>query len=508
MNAADAILGPVLSRGRGDDIAILFNDGEITYAALNATVNRFANAMRPHLMLEDRVLLLLKDSPTYVAVYLAAMRAGAVAIGINVRSAPKDLAFAIEDSGAKIAFVDEEFIPLFEEATAGRRRPPLIVAPGAAPPGYVAIDDFIAGAAPEFVSAEREDADMAFWLYTSGTTGTPKAAIHCHGDVVVGDWYMQEMGIRSGVRVFATSKMFFAYALGHTLLGGLRAGATLIICETWPDATTIGELVKRHRPKVFLGVPTIYRNLLSEGVASHPAFSEVQTYMSAGEALPESLYNRWRDVTGRPIVEGIGATETIFMFVSGTPNDHRPGATGKPMPYARVELRDHAGHAAVAPGSPGVAWVRQGSLCRGYWNQPDKTAAAFVDGWFRTGDVFVVDSEGWWHHQGRGDDMLKISGQWVSPSEIEECAGLVPGVSEAVAVGMANDDELIRLALFLVAEDGGSDTLAQQVKETILANLSVYKCPRKIFFVDSIPRTATGKVQRFRLRQQAEQDGK
>lgn len=503
MNAADEILGPTLAQGRGDTIAILFGDQEITYAELNGEANRFANALRVHLETDDRVLLLMKDSPTFIAAYLGIMRAGGVAIGVNVRSAAKDLAFAIADSSARVALIDDDFLPLFIEATRDNARPPLAVVRGMAPAAMVPMVDLLAGASREFASVARDVEDMAFWLYTSGTTGSPKAAVHCHGDVAVGDWYLKQFGIVPGARVFSTSKLFFAFALGHTLLGGLRAGASIIVHEGWPDAAAVAQVVDRYRPTVMLAVPTIYRNLLAEGVASQPAFAEVATYVSAGEALPESLYNRWQAATSRSIIDGIGSTETIFMFVSGTPAAHKPGATGRPMPYAQVELREDDGTLVTTAGVPGVAWVKQGSLCRGYWRQPDKTAAAFRDGWFRSGDVFSIDAEGWWHHHGRGDDMLKISGQWVSPTEIEECALTVPGIAEAVAVGVANRDGLTRLALFLVAERGGSETLEQLVKDTLRANLSIYKCPRTIYFVDSVPRTTTGKVQRFRLRQQA-----
>ena len=199
----------------------------------------------------------------------------------------------------------------------------------------------------------------------------------------------------------------------------------------------------------------------------------------------------------------VGATETIFMFISGTPADHRPGSTGKPVSYAQVRLLDEAGEPVTAPDAKGVAYVRIGSLCRGYWRRPDVSEAAIQDGWFRTGDVFSVDAEGWWTHHGRFDDLLKVSGQWVSPAEIEECAVAVPGVAEAAVVGVANADGLVRLALFLVAERSPGPELERAVQQKMLDTLAVYKCPRRIVFVESIPRTATGKVQRYLLRRMA-----
>jgi benzoate-CoA ligase len=502
LNAADQIVGPTLARGRGNDIAILFGDAKVTYNELDAETNRFANALQPYLGKGERALLLLKDSPDFVASYLGIMRGGAVPVALSTRSTAKDLAFVIADSGAKIVLIDDEFLLLYQQAIALTEHRPTLVAVRGEPEGDMrAIDDLLADAAIDFQSVPVAAHEMAFWLYTSGTTGTPKAAIHSHGDVVVGDWYMQAFGYGPGERVFSSSKLFFAFPLGHVLIGGLRSGATIILYDGWPDGEVIAAVVERYRPTLMLSVPAFYRGLLRDGFASQPGFKTVRCYLSAGESLPESLYSRWLEATGAPIVEGIGATETIFMMIGGTPADHRPGATGKPLPYAEVRLLDLDDQPVTAADSPGILWVKMDSLCRGYWRQPERTRAAFRDGWFRTGDVFTVDSNGWWYHQGRADDLLKISGQWVSPAEIEECALTVPGVAEAIVVGAQDEDGLVRLTMFLVAPDGDGDALQLRVQQTLLGTLSKYKCPRRIVFIDAIPRTATGKARRFRLRQ-------
>lgn len=502
VNASDLILGPTLGQGRREDLAILCGERAVTFGQLNESVNRLGNVLKPYLATGDRVLLLLKDSPVFAAAFLGVMRIGGVAVPLNTRLAAKDLVFVMSDSAAAALLIDEEFLPLLDEAMAvGGIAPRMVAVRGAEMPGMVDLEAAMAEAPSDVESAPVAAGDMAFWLYTSGTTGTPKAAIHSHGDVLVGDPYMAAFGLGPGERVFASSKLFFAFALGHTLLGGLRSGATVILYEGWPDGAAIAEVVERHRPTVMLSVPTFFRNLLRDGLARQPGFKTVRAYLSAGEALPESLYNRWREATGVPIVEGIGATETIFMFISGTPAEHRPGATGRPTSYAEVRLTDEQGAPVTAVGAQGVAWVRLGSLCRGYWNQPGKTGAAFREGWFRTGDLFSVDAEGWWHHHGRGDDMLKISGQWVSPGEIERCATSVPGVVEAAAVGVENADRLVRVTLFLETDDPREAALIEAVREALLAHLSVYKCPRDIRVVEALPRTATGKIQRYRLRQ-------
>ncbi len=501
LNASDELLGPTLARGGAGEIAIFFGDSEITYGDVAAAVNRFGNALKPHLPPGARALLLLKDSPDFVAAFLGIMRIGAVVVPLSTRASAKDLSFIMKDSEATVLLLDDEFLPLYREAIAlGDCSPGLVVVRGTAGQGFPTLHGLTAAATSHLDPAPTSAGDVAFWLYTSGTTGMPKAAMHCHGDVTIGDSYLAAFGYGPGQRVFSSSKLFFAFALGHVLIGGLRSGSTLVLFDGWPDAATIAMIVERFRPSIMLSVPAFYRNLLREGQAAWPGFKAVRSYISAGEALPESLYLRWREVTGRSIVEGIGATETIFMMISGTPEDHCPGATGKPMPYVEAKLIDDDRPVAEAD-TPGVLWVKMGSLCRGYWRQPDKTAAAFQDGWFRTGDVFVVGRDGWWRHQGRGDDLLKISGQWVSPTEIEECAVAVPGVAEAVVVGAPDRDGLVRLAMFLVAAEGGSETLKHVVQQKLLDNLSKYKCPRNIVFVDVVPRTATGKVRRFRLRQ-------
>ncbi len=500
-NASDEVLGPTLAAGRGGDIAILFRDEAITFAQLDAEVNRYGNALRPHLGKGDRALLLLKDSPVFVAAFLGVMRIGAVAVPISTRLTAKDLAFIMADSGAKALIIDDDFLPQYRRAIEiNGRRPDLVAVRGPAVAGARRLEDVLAGASAERPKATTTSEDTAYWLYSSGTTGRPKAAIHVHGNLATGDRFFDAFGFGPGERVFSSSKLFFAYALGHVLIGGLRTGSTIVLFDGWPDGEAIARMVERYRPTIMVSVPAFYRSLLRDNLAGRPCFKAVRRYMSAGESLPESLYSRWLEATGVPVVEGIGATETIFLMIGGTPAEHLPGATGKPFPYCQARLLDLDDRPVTRPDSPGILWVKMGSLCRGYWQQPQKTAAAFRDGWYRTGDVFVKDREGWWYHQGRADDLLKISGQWVSPAEIEECAIAVPGVSEAIVVGAQDEDGLVRLTLFLVAPAADPNALYAKVQDRLLTALSKYKCPRRIVFLEAIPRTATGKTRRFQLR--------
>jgi benzoate-CoA ligase len=501
INASDEIVGPALAAGRGGDIAILFGDQEITYAQLDAEVNRFANALSPFLDKGDRALLLLKDSPDFVAAFLGIMRAGAVAVPISTRLTADDLAFVLMDSGAKALIVDDDFLPQYRRAIEiNGRSPALVVVRGGETEGARKLEDLLAGVTADRPPVTTVAGDPAYWLYSSGTTGRPKGAIHVHGNIATGDRFLEIFGFGPDQRIFSSSKLFFAYALGHILIGGLHSGSTIILFDGWPDGEAILRMVERYQPTVMASVPAFYRSLLRDNLADRPCFKKIRCYLSAGEALPESLYARWRETTGVPIVEGIGATETIWLMVGGRPTDHMPGATGKPYPYCEAKLLDLDDKPVTAADEPGTLWVRMNSLCRGYWQQPQKTAASFRDGWYRTGDVFVVDRAGWWHHQGRADDLLKISGQWVSPTEIEECVATVPGVAEAIVVGAKDEDGLVRLTAFLVAPNEDPDELYQRVQDKLLSALSKYKCPRRIVFMDAIPRTATGKARRFQLR--------
>ncbi|MCL4848891.1 MAG: benzoate-CoA ligase family protein [Acidobacteria bacterium] len=513
LNATDLILGPALADGRHQDTALVCGETAVAFGELDSWCNRVSNALAARTTVGDRVLMLLKDSPLFVAAFLGIMRGGRVAVPLNTRLAPRDLAYVLQHSEAAAVLVDADFLPVYREATAIASWSPAHVAVHRlAGAGFDSLDQWIDGETPHAESRAMSADEMAFWLYSSGTTGTPKAVIHTHGCVSAGDAYMRALGLAPGERVFASSKLFFAFALGHTVLGGLRAGATVILCQDWPDPARVADIVERHRPSVMLSVPTMLRNLLRDGFADRAGFRSVRIYLSAGEALPAGLYERWLAQTGVPVIEGIGASETIFMFISGMLADHRPGATGKPVSYAQVRLLDRFDRPITDPDVPGTAWVKMPSLCRGYWKEPEKTLAAFRDEWFCTGDTFSVDSDGWWYHQGRSDDLLKISGQWVSPAEIEQVATAVPGVLEAAVVGVENSDGLVRMTLFVVtAADIPEGTLArtrlkEAITQTLSSTLSIYKCPRDIRFIEEVPRTATGKAQRFLLRRVALQE--
>lgn len=500
-NAYEEIVGHSLQRGLGDSTAVLWRDQVLSYDALARRINRFGQALRRRGVGQgDRVLLMLLDTPDLVAAWLGAVKIGAVAVALNVRAAAKDLAHMVTDSGARALLLDQPFEGLWLEASVLAAHRPEVVAVRP-DEGF---DEFLGDAPDSLETAPTDGDDIAFWLYTSGTTGAPKAAMHRHRNVVLGDLHVtRNLGLRPGERIFCTSKLFFAFALGHCLIGALRAGAAVVLCDGWPDSAAVAGIVRRHRPQVLLSVPTLYRNLLRDGLADQPEFAAIRAFVSAGERLPEPVYQAWHQATGRPICEGIGASEALFLFIANTPAANRAGCCGRTLPWVEARLTDDSGQVLHTCGEPGALWVRMDSLAAGYWQAPDKTAAAFQDGWYRTGDMMSIDAEGWWTHHGRGDDLLKISGQWVSPAEIEDAALAGGDLADAAVVGVTNSDGLVRLALFVVpGETRLSDqALAGRVQAALQARLSIYKCPRTVRVVEEIPRTTTGKVQRFRLRQ-------
>ncbi|MCW9035593.1 MAG: benzoate-CoA ligase family protein [Rhodospirillales bacterium] len=505
LNATEAILGPNLDAGRGDFTAIAFGESKITYNELDGLVNRFGNAMKATgLEVENRVFFMMKDTPNLVAAYLGAMKVGAVSIAYNVRASEKEMLYALSDSRAKILFIDAEFLGTYRKIALKLPRSIKVVVEGAASGEFDNIQSFLEGQSSSLTAEDTSADDMAFWIYTSGTTGNPKATVHLQHDVLLGQLHLIEnLGVVPGQKVFASSKMFFAYALGHILMGGLSAGAEIILYDGWPDANSIGRIIDKHQPDVVFSVPTFYRNMLREGVAELESFKQVRHYISAGEKLPTQLFTKWQETTGVTILEGIGSSETTHLFIASKPDAVREGSCGKVNSWAKFMLKDDEGNEITEPNTPGIGWALLESNCDRYWNRQAKSQEVISEGWYCTGDMFSFDEDGFFYHHGRGDDMLKISGQWVSPTEIEDVVLKVPNVDDCTILGQANEDGLVRLALYVVSqkENGEQEALSETIKASVTEQLSIYKCPRNIHYISEIPRTATGKVQRYQLRE-------
>jgi 3-hydroxybenzoate/4-hydroxybenzoate---CoA ligase len=500
MNAADLLLAPGLSASAGENPAILSDDVCVSYNQLEAAACRAAHALATlGVEVGDRVLIMADDRPEFFYAYLGAMKIGAVPVALNLRFSVANLTYIVADSACKLILADTKFVELFRQTTSDETAPARVVLDKEFP----ALMD---KQADTFQSRLLLPDDMAFWMYTSGTTGKPKAVVHCLRSIPSVERYLGPVfGVGPGSKIFCTSKLFFAFSIGHTLLAGLRLGASIVLHAGWPSSQSIAEVIERHRPSVVFSVPTLYGTLLKDGLTSGPGFESVSHFISAGEHLPKTLFNKWMAVTGNPILQGIGATEVLIMFIGNSPQDFLPGATGKPYPGTEVKLVGENGDVIKETGIPGVLWVRCGSLAREYWHQEEKTRAAFKDGWYVTGDVFFVDDGGFYHYQGRDDDMLKISGQWVSPAEIEGHVLTNPQVSEAAVIGVEDASGLVRLGLCLVPRGRKTDHAALEAEliGALAEKLSIYKCPRRFIFLDEMPRTSTGKIQRFKLRQLA-----
>jgi benzoate-CoA ligase len=507
MNAAEALLAPALERGYGPRPAIIHRDRTFSYAEVEAGVNRAGNALRSlGVAAENRVLLLLRDGPDFVFCYLGAMKIGAVAVALNLRAAPRDLLFYIRDSRARVLVTEPEFLETYRQIAHELASPPMLVLSDGEAPGAAALAPLLAREAERLDAVDMSPDDMAFWIYTSGTTGTSKAAVHVHKDVLNSEDYLAgALGVRHGDRLFATSKLFFAYALGTCLFGSFRLGATSIFLDAWPEPKEVAAIIAKHRPTIVFGVPTIYRNLLASGVASGEGFAAVRHYVSAGERLPAKLWQEWREVTGVEILDGMGTSETVYMLLTNYPGAVRPGSSGKAAPGAEVRLADADG-TPVPPGEAGILWASTPSRADRYWNRQATSQECFCGTWFRTGDMYRVDADGYWFHEGRHDDLLKVSGQWVSPTEIEELLVAELALRDAVAVGTTGTDGLMRVTLFAVgpAEDFDAHALERRIRALLSERLSPFKCPKWIRFVDTVPRTASGKVMRFELRRRAE----
>jgi benzoate-CoA ligase len=508
MNAALAVLDPALALGLGDHPALIGAQETLSYRQLRAGAFRWANALRGlGIQPGQRVLLLLRDSPALVCAYLGALAAGGVAVPLNPRSSDAEVAFVLRDSGCALALVAPEFASLWRRVTHGAPPCPAFTVGGCAE-GIPNWEERLGSASPHPEPVLLAETDMAFWIYTSGTTGEMKACVHRQQDVLPADAYLREtLGVGPGTRLFATSKLFFAYALGTCLFGSLRLGATTLLLEDWPTPDNVAAVIARHQPHVVFSVPAFYRRLLGNGgqgagAAQRPEMRDVRTWVSAGERLPAAVFERWRAATGAEIVEGMGTSETLYMILSHRPGQARPGSCGRPAPGVEARLLGVDGR-PVGANAPGILQVRMASASSAYWNRPERSAAAFGEGWFTTGDVFTVDREGFWRHGGRQADRLATPDGSLNPADIEEALQAMPGVADACLVP-APGETAAGLSVFAVSQPGAGQpqlaALTAAIQEAV-ARLLPPPFPRAaVRWLPELPRTAAGKVQRYRLR--------
>ncbi len=512
-NAASYFVDARLGEGRGDLIAIVYEGREISYTQIAAEMNQVGNALRGlGLAMEQRVLLLLLDSPEYAACFFGAMKIGAVPIPTNTLMKPADYRYFLNDSRAVIAVVSEPLLPLVEGIRAECPYLREIVVATTTPggpteaalkaSGYRLYHELLAGASPDLEAVATSRDDAAFWLYSSGTTGFPKGAVHLHRDMVYATEYYARgiLKMTENDRCYSVAKLFFAYGLGNGLYFPFGLGATTILLPARPEPRKVLELCEKQKPTLLFGVPTAFAAML--GQPGEFDLSSVRAGVSAGEALPKPVWERFKERFKVEILDGIGSTEVLHIFISNRPGAVRPGSTGQVVPGYAARVVDETGQ-EVGPGEEGHLLIKGQSTCAYYWNKWDKTRETLQGEWIRTGDKYHQDEDGYFWYHGRADDMIKAGGIWVSPVEVEGVLTEHPAVLETGVVGRMDADELIKPCAYVVLQSGyiPGPELEAELKQFVKDKIAVYKYPRWIEFVESLPRTATGKLQRFKLRQ-------
>jgi benzoate-CoA ligase family protein len=497
LNASTYLLDRRLELGDGERIALTGAGGELTYAELHERVVRTAGGLRElGLQPEQRLLMFMADSPDFVVLFLAAMRIGAIPVPVSTMLHADGLAELLRDARARMLAASADFRAIAEKAAA--QAPELV---------GVLIGETLAALAEHEPLAEPypSTADSpAFWLYTSGTTGTPKAAMHRHGAIrVVCETYgAQVLGIRPEDRCLSAAKAFFAYGLGNSVLFPLSVGATAVLEPVPSRPRSLAERAREYGATLFFAGPTFFANMLHADLPSD-ALAGVRMSTSAGEALPAALYRRWTEHFGVDILDGIGMTEMLHIFLSNRAGSVRPGTTGVAVPGYDLRLLDEEGH-EVAPGTPGTLYVRGASTATGYWSRYDATRRVFQGEWLCTGDTYVQDAEGYYACLGRTNDMIKASGMWVSPAEVETRLLQHVAVDQVAVVATVDSDGLEKPVAYVVRADSLQSTDHQALEEELIEfcrdGLPSFKRPRRVVFLEALPTTATGKVRRVDLR--------
>lgn len=511
-NVAAHFVDRNVAEGRGARVAIEFGDERITYDEVLRNVNRCGNALRQQLGVraEERVLILLHDGPAFVYAFFGAIKIGAVPVPLNTLWKAADYEHVIRDSRAAVLIVGAPLFPKIEATPRESRRAlrEIVVVNDTATRDdrHVDFATLVAQASSE-LAAEMVSRDTpAFWLYSSGSTGKPKGCVHLHHDMVVCAELFGRgiLGITTDDRTFSVAKLFFAYGLGNGLYFPFSVGATTILWPGAPTPANVYSVIERHQPTLFYSVPTGYGMLLAhiqpEGGADFDLGS-IRLAVSAGEALPPPLYERFKQRFNVDIIDGIGSTEALHMFISNRPGAIRPGSSGQVVPGYDARVVDEHG-VEVPVGEVGNLFVRGDSVCAAYWNQHEKTKDTIEGHWLKTGDKYTVDADGYFWYCGRSDDMLKVGGLWVSPIEVENALVAHPAVLECGVVGREDHDGLVKPMAFVAVRPGHAATpeLAQALQQFVRERLAEYKRPRWVEFVAELPKTATGKIQRFKLR--------
>jgi benzoate-CoA ligase family protein len=514
-NFAADILRHNLDAGRGAKTAFIDDRGSYSYAELAERVERFGHGLRKlGARREERVLICLTDTIDWPTAFLGAIKAGLIAIPVNTLLTEDDYRFMLDDSRARILVVSEELYPKFAKAIGASHSLAQVIISGKNPPlvsekiPHSSFETVRADAPAQPVTAPTTRDDTCFWLYTSGSTGKPKGAVHTHANLKLTDelYARPILGITENDICYSVAKLFFAYGLGNGLTFPMSAGATTVLLPQRPTPDLVADILKKHQVTVFYAVPTFYAGFLASPAAPERADVKLRRCVSAGEALPSDIGRRWSERYGADILDGLGSTEMLHIFLSNRPGDVKYGTSGRPVAGYDLRLVDDDGKAIETRGEMGELQVRGPTSATMYWNNRDQSRATFLGDWTGSGDKYVEDDNGYFVYCGRRDDMLKVSGMYVSPFEVEGVLQSHPDVLEAAVVGWPDVDRLIKPKAFVVLKAPGnaSDATAQMLQDECRQKLAVYKYPRWIEFRSELPKTATGKIQRFKLRAEAE----
>ncbi len=490
---------------RPDKMAYIDAGGSYTFADLADRVNRCANALTAlGLAMESRVLLCLLDTIDFPAVFLGAIKAGLVPIAVNTLLTTEDFDFMLRDSRAPALIVSEPLLPAFNPVIDHLPFLKHVVVSGTNRARYSLLSELTAAASGDFNPAPTRPDDTCFWLYSSGSTGPPKGVVHVQTSMIhTAELYAQPvLGICESDVVFSAAKLFFAYGLGNALTFPLSVGATTILLADRPTPEAVCRILREYRPSIFYGVPTLYSALLSCPDLPKKNDLKLRRCTSAGEALPPDIAQRWREHTGIDILDGLGSTEMLHIFLTNRPDDVRYGTSGKPVCGYEIRLIAENGK-PVDKGEIGELQVSGPTSAACYWNNREKSRSTFLGPWTRTGDKYTETEDGYFVYSGRNDDMLKVSGIWVSPFEVESALASHAAVLETAVVGHADENGLIKPKAYVVLRPDVAATseLAAALQQHVKGRLAHYKYPRWIEFVKQLPKTATGKIQRFKLRE-------
>ena len=498
------LLDDNLEAGRGGKAAITGDDGTVTYGELAALTARTVALLRElGVAREHRIVMVLDDSPVFQATFLGAIRIGAVPVPVNPMDRPDNYAYYLDDSYANVLVVEASLLDKLEPAIAARPSLHVLVANGDART-HTSFNEAVAQQPDELLAAADTHADdMAFWLYSSGSTGRPKGVVHTQRDIgaTIDTYARHVLRIAEDDVCYSTTKLFHAYGLGNGLSFPMSAGATAVQVRGPSRPDRILETVAKYRPTLFFSVPALYAAMLKTPALATTGFGSARACVSAAEPLPAAIEERWHAQTGVPILDGIGSTEMLHIYCSNTLEDLVPGTSGRPVPGYELQVVDERG-AEVGAGEAGDLLVRGESAAAFYWHQRQKTRHCMRGEWFYTGDRYVRDAEGRFVYQGRADDMIKVGGLWVSPADVEACLVGHPAVSEAAVIGVSVED-ISRIKAFVICaeEPADADALAGELRTWCKEHLRRYEYPHVVEFVEDFPRTATGKIQRFKLRE-------